>query len=37
MLLTINSLPAIDIDAHERQFFDKLLWGLVTSTIFVRC
>ncbi len=31
----LNSLPAID--AHERQFFDKLLWGLVTSTIFVRC
>jgi len=30
-----NSLTAID--AHERQFFDKLLWGLVTSTIFVRC
>jgi hypothetical protein len=25
------------IDAHERQLFDKLLWGLVTSTIFVRC
>jgi hypothetical protein len=32
---TFNSLPAID--AHERQFFDKLLWGSVTSTIFVRC
>jgi hypothetical protein len=32
---TVNSLPAID--AHEHQFFDKLLWGLVTSTIFVRC
>jgi len=31
----VNSLTAID--AHERQFFDKLLWGLVTSTIFVRC
>jgi hypothetical protein len=31
----VNSLPAID--AHERQLFDKLLWGLVTSTIFVRC
>ena len=30
-----NSLPAID--AHERQLFDKLLWGLVTSTIFVHC
>jgi hypothetical protein len=30
----LNSLPAID--AHEHQFFDKLLWGLVTSTIFVR-
>jgi hypothetical protein len=25
------------IGAHERQVFDKLLWGLVTSTIFVRC
>jgi hypothetical protein len=31
----VNSLTAID--AHERQFFDKLLWGLVTSTIFVGC
>jgi hypothetical protein len=31
----VNSLTAID--AHERQLFDKLLWGLVTSTIFVRC
>ena len=31
----VNSLPAIG--AHERQVFDKLLWGLVTSTIFVRC
>jgi len=31
----LNSLPAIG--AHERQLFDKLLWGLVTSTIFVRC
>ena len=32
-----NSLTAID--AHERHFFDKLLWGLVTSTstIFVHC
>jgi hypothetical protein len=30
-----NSLPAIG--AHERQVFDKLLWGLVTSTIFVLC
>jgi hypothetical protein len=29
-----NRLPAID--AHERQLFDKLLWGLVTSMIFVR-
>jgi hypothetical protein len=29
----VNSLPVID--AHERQFFDKLLWGLITSTIFV--
>jgi hypothetical protein len=25
------------IDAHERQVFEKLLWGLVSSTIFVRC
>jgi hypothetical protein len=33
--IPVNSLPAID--AHERQLFDKLLWGLVTSTIFVRC
>jgi hypothetical protein len=24
-------------DAHERQVFEKLLWGLVSSTIFVRC
>jgi hypothetical protein len=31
----VNSLTAID--AHERQLFDQLLWGLVTSTIFVRC
>jgi hypothetical protein len=31
----LNSLPAID--AHERQLFDKLLWGLVTLLIFVRC
>jgi hypothetical protein len=31
----VNSLPAIG--AHERQVFAKLLWGLVTSTIFVRC
>jgi hypothetical protein len=30
-----NSLSAID--AHEHQVFDKLLWELVTSTIFVRC
>jgi hypothetical protein len=33
--ININSLPAID--AHERQLLDKLLWGLVISTIFVRC
>jgi hypothetical protein len=33
--IVVNSLPAFD--AHERQLFDKLLWGLVTSTIFVRC
>ena len=31
----VNSLPAIG--AHERQVFEKLLWGLVSSTIFVRC
>ena len=31
----INSLTVID--AHEHQFFDKHLSGLVTSTIFVRC
>jgi len=30
----INSLTAIG--GHDRQFFDKLLWGLVTSMIFVR-
>ena len=34
-IILVNSIPAID--AHERQLFDKLLWGLVTSTIFVRC
>jgi len=33
----LNSLTAIAIGAHEHQLFDKLLWGLVTSTIFVRC
>jgi hypothetical protein len=31
----INSLPAMG--AHERPLFEKLLWGLVSSTIFVRC
>ena len=31
----INSLPAMD--GHDRPLFEKLLWGLVTSTIFVRC
>jgi len=30
-----NSLAAID--GHDHQFFDKLLWGLVTSMIFVCC
>jgi hypothetical protein len=35
LMKEINSLPAID--AHERQVFEKLLWGLVSSTIFVRC
>ena len=32
----LNSLTAIGIGAHERQLFDKLLWRLVTSMIFVR-
>ena len=31
----LNSLPAMG--AHERPLFEKLLWGLVSSTIFVRC
>ncbi len=31
----LNSFTAID--AHESHLFDKLLWGLVTSAIFVRC
>jgi hypothetical protein len=31
----VNRMAAID--AHERQVFEKLLWGLVSSTIFVRC
>ncbi len=31
----LNSLAAMD--AHERPLFKKLLWGLVSSTIFVRC
>ena len=31
----VNRITAIG--AHEHQLFDKLLWGLVTSTIFVRC
>jgi hypothetical protein len=30
----INSSPAMG--AHERPHFEKLLWGLVSSTIFVR-
>jgi hypothetical protein len=34
--IAINSLTTA-IDAHEHQFFDKLLWGLVTSTIFDLC
>jgi hypothetical protein len=33
----LNSLPAIAIDAHERQVFEKLLWGLVSSMIFFCC
>jgi len=35
LAVILNSLPAIG--AHERQVFEKLLWGLVSSTIFVRC
>ena len=31
----LNSLPAMG--AHERPLFEKLLWGLVSSMIFVRC
>ncbi len=31
----VTSLTAIG--GHDRQFFDKLLWGLITSTVFVRC
>jgi hypothetical protein len=31
----LNRMAAID--AHERQVFEKLLWGLVSSTIFVHC
>ena len=34
-VMAFNSLTAIG--AHEGQLFDKLLWWLVTSTIFVRC
>jgi hypothetical protein len=30
----VNSLTAIG--GHDCQLFDKLLWGLVASTIFVR-
>ena len=25
------------MDAHERPLFDKILWWLATSTVFVRC
>ncbi len=35
IIAKVNSLPAMV--AHERPLFDKLLWRLVTSTIFVRC
>jgi hypothetical protein len=35
MLWPINSLTAID--GHDRQFFNKLLCSLVTSTLLVRC
>jgi hypothetical protein len=31
----VTSLTAIG--GHDRQFFDMLLWGLVTSMVFVRC
>jgi hypothetical protein len=31
----VTSLTAIG--GHDRQFFDMLLWGLVISTVFVRC
>ena len=31
----INSLAAMG--GHDRPLFDKLLWCLVTSPIFVRC
>jgi hypothetical protein len=31
----INNLTAIG--GHDRQLFDKLLWCLVSSPIFVRC
>jgi hypothetical protein len=34
-LIIVNRTAAID--AHERPLFEKLLWGLVSSTIFVRC
>jgi len=33
----LSSNHHIAIGAHERQVFEKLLWGLVSSTIFVRC
>jgi hypothetical protein len=36
-LQLFNSLPAMAMGAHERPLFEKLLWGSVSSTIFVRC
>ena len=32
-----NSLTGMAMGAHERPLFDKLLWLLVTSMIFVHC
>ena len=31
----VNRMAAMG--AHERPLFEKLLWGLLSSTIFVRC
>ena len=35
LLNQLNSLTAID--GHDHQPFDKILWGVVTSTFFVCC